>query len=77
MQPGGGRLRSALTWLDMPPVWLAAFAALARVQVEVWPFGPGAFPAAQLLGGLLLGGGVVLALRFFLDNYPEEQAWPS
>lgn len=50
-----------LKWIDIPPVWLVAFAALAWAQAEFWPVGlsfGGAW--ADLLGGLLVGGGVLL-----------------
>jgi protein-S-isoprenylcysteine O-methyltransferase Ste14 len=50
-----------LKWLDLPPVWLAAALALAWVQARWWPlglsFGGG---WADLAGGLLVGGGLVL-----------------
>ena len=50
-----------MKWIDMPPVWLAGFVALAWVQAAWWPMGLGfggywvQFPA-----GLLIGGGVLL-----------------
>lgn len=53
-------LRGILKWIDIPPVWLAVFAALAWVQstrLPVWQPGPA---VAGLLGGLLVGGGLVL-----------------
>lgn len=51
---------TALKWIDLPPVWLAVFAALAWVQATRLPvLQPG--PAIMdLLGGLLVGGGLVL-----------------
>lgn len=56
-----------LKWLDIPPVWLAAFLALAWVQAAYIPmglsFGVG---FADFLGGVLVGGGFVLmALAFY------------
>lgn len=52
-----------LKWIDVPPVWLLGFAALAWVQASRFPaalsFGG---PWADFAGGLLLGGGVVLIL---------------
>lgn len=50
-----------MKWIDLPPVWLAAFVMLAWVQARQLPlglsFGGG---WADLLGGLLVGGGVLL-----------------
>ena len=47
--------------LDMPPVWLAGFAALAWIQARFWAmgleFGGG---VVDLIAGLLIGGGVIL-----------------
>jgi protein-S-isoprenylcysteine O-methyltransferase Ste14 len=52
---------SPLKWLDIPPVWLVAFLALAWLQATRYParldFG-GAW--ADFAGGLLLGGGILL-----------------
>lgn len=49
-------------WLDMPPLWLLLFLALARVQALRVPVGRGGHPALDLLAGLLVGGGVLLML---------------
>ena len=52
-----------MQWLDMPPVWLAAFVAAAWLQSAHAAFGlsfGGAW--ADFLGGVLAGGGVLLAL---------------
>ena len=51
-----------LTWIDLPPVWLALFLALAWVQSSWFSFGLsfGAWPVADVLGGLLVGAGLVL-----------------
>jgi protein-S-isoprenylcysteine O-methyltransferase Ste14 len=50
-----------LKWVDLPPVWLAGALALAWLQARHWPlglsFGGG---WADLAGGLLVGGGLVL-----------------
>ncbi|QYX58184.1 isoprenylcysteine carboxylmethyltransferase family protein [Roseovarius sp. SCSIO 43702] len=48
-------------WIDLPPVWLAAFAALAWMQARYFDFGldfGGAW--ADLAGGILVGGGLLL-----------------
>ncbi|WP_372892497.1 methyltransferase family protein [Rhodosalinus sp.] len=50
-----------LKWLDLPPVWLAGALALAWAQARHLPLGlsfGGAW--ADLAGGLLVGGGLVL-----------------
>jgi len=50
-----------LKWLDIPPVWLAACAAIAWWQSAHWPMGLGFGGAwADFAGGLLVGGGLVL-----------------
>lgn len=56
-----------LKWLDIPPVWLAAFCAVAWMQSKFAPMGLGFGPVwADLAGGLLVGGGLVLiALAFY------------
>ena len=48
--------------VDIPPVWLLLFVALARVQALLLPFRPVQHPVLDLAGGLLVGGGVLLAL---------------
>ena len=49
--------------IDMPPVWLAVFAALAWCQARYLPLGLSlAHPVTDLLGGLLIGAGLVLIL---------------
>lgn len=52
--------RSALRWIDLPPVWLAVFAALVWVQASRLPFGTFGGAWADLAGGLLVGGGLLL-----------------
>ncbi|WP_424976961.1 methyltransferase family protein [Leisingera sp. S232] len=50
-------------WLDVPPVWLAVFVVAAWLQAEHFAFGlsfGGAW--AGFLAGILLGGGILLAL---------------
>lgn len=52
-----------MKWLDLPPVWLVACIALAWLQGRYFSFGlsfGGAW--ADLLGGLLVGGGILLIL---------------
>ncbi|MFW8636821.1 methyltransferase family protein [Cribrihabitans pelagius] len=52
-----------MRWLDIPPAWLLGFAALAWLQAEYFPAGlsfGGAW--ADFLGGLLVGGGLLLAV---------------
>lgn len=50
-----------MRWIDLPPVWLVAFAVLAWLQAAWYPLGlsfGGAW--ADFAGGLLVGGGVLL-----------------
>lgn len=54
-----------LKWIDIPPVWLFSALALAWVQAVHLPvglsFGSGiGAGAVDLLGGLLIGGGLVM-----------------
>lgn len=50
-----------LKMIDIPPVWLVAFAAAAWWQVKLLPLGVSlAHPVTQVLGGLLVGGGLTL-----------------
>ncbi|MEP2717855.1 isoprenylcysteine carboxylmethyltransferase family protein [Pseudophaeobacter sp.] len=50
-----------MRWIDLPPVWLAAGIALAWCQAKLLPMGLSFGPVwADLLGGLLVGGGLVL-----------------
>lgn len=52
-----------MKWIDLPPVWLAGFVALAWAQARYLSMGlsfGGVW--ADLLGGLLVGGGVLLML---------------
>jgi protein-S-isoprenylcysteine O-methyltransferase Ste14 len=46
--------------VDMPPVWLGLFVVLARIQAVYLPVLAVRLPVADLLGGLLVGGGLVL-----------------
>ncbi|MEP1327407.1 methyltransferase [Pseudophaeobacter sp.] len=52
-----------MKWIDIPPVWLGACVALAWAQATYLPLGLGFGEIwADLLGGLLVGGGLVLML---------------
>lgn len=54
--------------LDLPPVWLAAFIALAWTQAAYVPYGLSfGGPWADFAGGLLIGGGVLLMLLAFAE----------
>lgn len=69
-------------WVDIPPVWLAGCLALAWGQAHYLPVGLSFGPVwADLLGGLLVGGGVLLAalalaemLRHHTTVMPHEEA---
>ncbi len=50
-----------MKWVDLPPVWLLAALVLAWVQKTYLSYGLGFGPVwADLAGGLLVGGGVLL-----------------
>lgn len=52
-----------MKWMDMPPVWLAGFIALAWMQASFLPLGLSlGYTVAGLMGGLLIGGGLILIL---------------
>lgn len=52
-----------MKWIDLPPVWLLACLGLAWWQKTYHTLGLSFGPVwADLLGGLLVGGGVILAL---------------
>ncbi len=49
--------------IDTPPVWLVGFAALAWMQARALPLGLSLDGAiTDLLSGILIGGGIVLAI---------------
>lgn len=48
-------------WIDLPPVWLAGFLGLVWWQKTSWSYGLSfGLGLADLLGGLLVGGGILL-----------------
>jgi len=50
-----------LKWIDMPPVWLAGCLVMAWAQARYYPIGLRFGDTwADLLGGLLVGGGLLL-----------------
>ena len=49
-----------LNWVDVPPLWLGLFAALAWVQATRLPVLQVGSGVTDLLGGMLVGGGLVL-----------------
>lgn len=57
-----------IKWFDMPPVWLAACLVLAWAQAMYYPMNLD-FGAvwADLLGGLLVGGGLVLIVMAAME----------
>lgn len=57
-----------LKWIDMPPTWLAGFLALAWVQSSQYSMGLGFGETwADLLGGLLVGGGILLVVMAMME----------
>ncbi len=54
--------------IDIPPVWLVGFAFLAWVQARVLPLGLSLDGAAtDLLSGILIGGGIILAVMAVIE----------
>ena len=51
-----------MKWIDVPPVWLLLFLALARIQATRLPVGVVDHPLLDLAAGLLIGGGILLML---------------
>lgn len=49
-----------LKWVDLPPVWLGVFLVLAWIQATRLPLPLSGGALTDLLGGLMVGGGVVL-----------------
>jgi len=59
---------SPTKWIDMPPVWLILFIALAWGQATYYPMGLSfGYTWAGLLGGVLVGGGLVLMALAFAE----------
>ncbi|MEM9576036.1 MAG: isoprenylcysteine carboxylmethyltransferase family protein [Pseudomonadota bacterium] len=57
-----------MKWLDLPPIWLAAFAGLSYAQAKWFPLGLSlAHPVTMLISGLLVGGGIVLVLLAVME----------
>ncbi|TNF20765.1 MAG: isoprenylcysteine carboxylmethyltransferase family protein [Rhodobacteraceae bacterium] len=57
-----------MKWIDLPPVWLIGALGLALLQSRLFDAGLGFGGAwADLLGGLLVGGGIVLMLLAFYE----------
>ena len=57
-----------LKWIDMPPVWLLAFLVVAWAQTTHYPMGLGFGETwADLLGGLLVGGGLLLIVMAAME----------
>ena len=57
-----------MRWIDLPPVWLVGFAALAWVQARVLPMGLSLNGVVtDLLSGILVGGGIILAIMAVVE----------
>lgn len=56
-----------LKWLDIPPVWLIGALLLAWVQGRYLDVLSLAHPVVDLLGGLLVGGGLLLMLMAVVE----------
>ena len=65
---GGAGHCSAMKWIDLPPVWLLAAIVLSWWSGQLDPFAlsfGGAW--SDLLGGLLVGGGLVLMVLAVIE----------
>lgn len=57
-----------MRWIDIPPVWLVGFAVLAWIQAQVLSLGLSLDGAVtDLLSGILIGGGIVLAIMAMVE----------
>lgn len=57
-----------LKWIDMPPVWLSGFLVIAWVQAAEYPMDLGFGETwADLLGGLLVGGGLLIIVMAAME----------
>ena len=56
-----------MKWIDMPPVWLALFVAMAWLQSSYLGAGLALGAWADFAGGLLVGGGILLAIFAFME----------
>ena len=57
-----------MKWIDLPPIWLLGFLVVAWAQTRYLPLGlsfGGAW--ADLVGGCLVGGGILLLLLAFVE----------
>ena len=62
-----------MKWLDLPPVWLAGFAAIAYLQANYASFDLSlAHPLTMLAGGLLVGAGIVLVLLAAMEFHKHK-----
>ena len=59
--------------IELPPVWLAAFLAIAWTQSTYYPMGLSFGPVwADLLGGILVGAGLLLMLLAVVEFYKRK-----
>ena len=66
-----------MKWLDMPPVWVAGFAAVAYVQAHYFSAGLSlAHPVTMLIAGVLVGGGIVIAMLAALEFRKHRTTLP-
>ncbi|WP_209597732.1 isoprenylcysteine carboxylmethyltransferase family protein [Ruegeria sp. HKCCSP351] len=57
-----------MRWIDVPPVWLIAFAALAWAQARYMALGLSLeSDLTDLLSGVLIGGGVLMAVLAIVE----------
>ncbi len=67
-----------MKWIDIPPVWLAAFIAAAWAQAHYLPMGLSLDSwVTQLLAGLLIGAGILLMLLAVVEfRRHRTTVWP-
>jgi len=58
--------------LDIPPLWLLICALLGWAQAAYLPVGPVGGPVTDLLGGILVGGGLLLMLLAVFEFHKQS-----
>ncbi|MEO1677425.1 MAG: isoprenylcysteine carboxylmethyltransferase family protein [Pseudomonadota bacterium] len=67
MPPTDPRALPLAKLIDLPPLWLILFIALARLQAVRWPIWPVDLPLVDLIAGVMVGAGVLLAVLAILE----------
>ena len=62
-----------MKYLDIPPFWLIGALSLAWIQGQYFDFGLSLdFPVVQMLGGLLVGGGIILIALATIEFFKHK-----